>query len=212
MHTRVSGVPAYAAIVCAALVVVASIRPASTQGRGGAAAPAYRVQPFWPQPFPNQSWVFGSITGVTVDAQNHVWVVHRGADSLEANEKGMMQSPPTAALCCVAAPFVLEFDQAGEILKQFPDRLRNDVILRIATLDGVQPAALKELNEALARMLAGASTVKKASMGGVRHAASGGRLDDHLIVKAIEPDHVTLLEVPARVERTLPLVDVVPTE
>lgn len=43
-------------------------------------------------------------------------------------------------------------------------------------------------------------------------AASGGRLDDHLIVKAIEPDHVTLLEMPARVERTLPLVDVVPTE
>jgi flagellar motor switch protein FliG len=65
----------------------------------------------------------------------------------------------------------LEFDQAGEILKQFPDRLRNDVILRIATLDGVQPTALKELNEALNRMLAGASSVKKASMGGVRHAA-----------------------------------------
>jgi hypothetical protein len=43
-------------------------------------------------------------------------------------------------------------------------------------------------------------------------AASGGHLDDHHIVKAIEPDHVTLLEVPARVERTLPLVDVVPTE
>ncbi|HRD33435.1 MAG TPA: flagellar motor switch protein FliG [Rhodocyclaceae bacterium] len=65
----------------------------------------------------------------------------------------------------------LEFDQAGEILKQFSDRLRNDVLLRIATLDGVQPIALKELNEALTRMLAGASTSKKASMGGVRHAA-----------------------------------------
>ena len=65
----------------------------------------------------------------------------------------------------------LEFDQAGEILKLFPDRLRNDVVLRIATLDGVQPTALKELNEALTRMLSGASTVKKASMGGVRHAA-----------------------------------------
>lgn len=65
----------------------------------------------------------------------------------------------------------LEFDQAGEILKQFTDRLRNDVLLRIATLDGVQPVALKELNEALTRMLAGASTSKKASMGGVRHAA-----------------------------------------
>lgn len=65
----------------------------------------------------------------------------------------------------------LEFDQAGEILKHFTDRLRNDVILRIATLDGVQPTALKELNDALTRMLAGATTVKKAAMGGVRHAA-----------------------------------------
>ncbi len=65
----------------------------------------------------------------------------------------------------------LEFDQAGEILKQFPDRLRNDVLLRIATLDGVQPVALQELNEALTRMLSGASSAKKAAMGGVRHAA-----------------------------------------
>ncbi|MEX5213482.1 MAG: hypothetical protein NW703_04905 [Nitrospiraceae bacterium] len=43
-------------------------------------------------------------------------------------------------------------------------------------------------------------------------AASGARLGDHLIVKAIEPNHVTLLEVPGRIERTLPLVDVIPTE
>ena len=65
----------------------------------------------------------------------------------------------------------LEFDQAGEILKHFTDRLRNDVLLRIATLDGVQPVALRELNEALTRMLSGASTIKKTAMGGVRHAA-----------------------------------------
>ncbi len=65
----------------------------------------------------------------------------------------------------------LEFDQAGEILKHFTDRLRNDVLLRIATLDGVQPVALKELNDALTRMLSGATTVKKTAMGGVRHAA-----------------------------------------
>ncbi|MBS0345223.1 MAG: flagellar motor switch protein FliG [Proteobacteria bacterium] len=64
----------------------------------------------------------------------------------------------------------LEFDQAGDILKHFTDRLRNDVLLRIATLDGVQPIALKELNDALTRMLSGA-TVKKTAMGGVRHAA-----------------------------------------
>jgi flagellar motor switch protein FliG len=66
----------------------------------------------------------------------------------------------------------LEFDHAGEILKFFTERLRNDVLLRIATLDGVQPTALRELNDALTRLLAGASTnVKKAAMGGVRHAA-----------------------------------------
>ena len=65
----------------------------------------------------------------------------------------------------------LEYDQAGEILKHFSDRLRNDVVLRIATLAGVQPAALKELHDSLTRMLSGASTVKKAAMGGVRHAA-----------------------------------------
>jgi flagellar motor switch protein FliG len=66
----------------------------------------------------------------------------------------------------------LEFDHAGEILKFFTERLRNDVLLRIATLDGVQPTALRELNEALTRLLAGASSnVKKAAMGGIRHAA-----------------------------------------
>jgi flagellar motor switch protein FliG len=66
----------------------------------------------------------------------------------------------------------LEFDHAGEILKLFTERLRNDVLLRIATLDGVQPVALRELNEAMMRMMAGASaSVKKAAMGGIRHAA-----------------------------------------
>jgi flagellar motor switch protein FliG len=66
----------------------------------------------------------------------------------------------------------LEFDHAGEILKQFTERLRNDVLLRIATLDGVQPVALFELNDTLKRLLAGASgNVKKAAMGGIRHAA-----------------------------------------
>src|SRR5262245_31768105 len=84
----------------------------STQGR----APKYQVQPLWPRPFQDQSWVLGSITGVTVDGQNHIWVVHRGADSLENNEKGMMLTPPSSSICCKAAPFVLEFDQGGALL------------------------------------------------------------------------------------------------
>ena len=65
----------------------------------------------------------------------------------------------------------LERDQASEILSHFGDRLRNDVILRIATLDGIQPAALRELNDVLAKVLAGADNVKKAALGGVRTAA-----------------------------------------
>ena len=66
----------------------------------------------------------------------------------------------------------LEFDHAGDILKHFSERLRNDVLLRIATLDGVQPIALHELNDSLKRLLAGASSnVKKTAMGGIRHAA-----------------------------------------
>lgn len=66
----------------------------------------------------------------------------------------------------------LDFDHAGDIMKHFTERLRNDVLLRIATLDGVQPVALRELNDAMARVLAGASAnVKKTAMGGIRHAA-----------------------------------------
>jgi NHL repeat len=98
--------------VCAvvALLVV------SARGQGG--TPTLQVNPFWPQPLPNH-WVFGSITGVAVDAQDHIWVTHRGADSLEGNEKGMMATPPTSTKCCTAAPFVLEFDADGKLLSHF---------------------------------------------------------------------------------------------
>jgi flagellar motor switch protein FliG len=65
----------------------------------------------------------------------------------------------------------LEYDQAGEILRSFNERLRNEVVLRIATLDGVQPQALQQLNEEMARVIAGATTNRKQAMGGVRHAA-----------------------------------------
>src|SRR5436309_1001994 len=85
---------------------------------GSAQGPSYRVVPLWPQPLPNH-WVLGSITGVAVDAQDHVWVTHRGADSLEGNEKGMMANPPTSTLCCTAAPFILELDGAGKMLSHF---------------------------------------------------------------------------------------------
>ena len=66
----------------------------------------------------------------------------------------------------------LESDQASEVLKQFTDRLRNNVVLRIATLDGVQPLALKELNDTLAKLMSGGgANIKKSKMGGVRATA-----------------------------------------
>lgn len=65
----------------------------------------------------------------------------------------------------------LERDQACEVLEHFTERLRNDVILRIATLDGVQPAALRELNEVLTKLLTGNENLKKKPMGGIRAAA-----------------------------------------
>ncbi|PKO33475.1 MAG: flagellar motor switch protein FliG [Betaproteobacteria bacterium HGW-Betaproteobacteria-7] len=65
----------------------------------------------------------------------------------------------------------LEHDQASEILNHFTERLRNDVVLRIATLEGIQPAALRELNEAMARILSGSASVKRTAMGGVRTVA-----------------------------------------
>jgi flagellar motor switch protein FliG len=65
----------------------------------------------------------------------------------------------------------LDRDQASEILTHFTERLRNDVLLRVATLDGVQPVALRELNDVLTKLLSGSDNIKKSAMGGARAAA-----------------------------------------
>jgi flagellar motor switch protein FliG len=65
----------------------------------------------------------------------------------------------------------LERYHACEVLGFFTERLRNDVVLRIATLDGIQPAALRELNEVLTKLLSGNENMKKKPIGGVRAAA-----------------------------------------
>ena len=65
----------------------------------------------------------------------------------------------------------MDRDQASEIICLFPERLRKDVILRIANLDGIQPAALSELNEVLTKVLSGGQSMKKSAMGGIRAAA-----------------------------------------
>ena len=72
----------------------------------------------------------------------------------------------------VAAILVhLDADQAADVLKQLSERHRNEVMVRIATLDGIQPAALKDLNEVMSKVLAGGDRMKKSTLGGVKAAA-----------------------------------------
>lgn len=72
----------------------------------------------------------------------------------------------------VAAIMVhLDYDQAADVLKHLTERQRNEVMLRIATMEGIQPTALKDLNEVLFKVLAGGDKIRKASLGGVKTAA-----------------------------------------
>ena len=66
----------------------------------------------------------------------------------------------------------LDSDQAAEVLGVLPERARPDVLLRIATLDGIPPNALNELNEIMERQFAGNQNLKSSSIGGVKMAAN----------------------------------------
>ena len=74
----------------------------------------------------------------------------------------------------------LDSDQASEVLVHFPERLRNDVVLRIATLEGVEPGAMRDLNDVLSQLLAGGEKVKKSSRGGIDAAAAASSLEAEL--------------------------------
>ncbi len=65
----------------------------------------------------------------------------------------------------------LDFDQVSSVLKLFSERGRNEVLIRIATLDGIQPQALKDLNDVMSQILAGGERMKKSSLGGAKLAA-----------------------------------------
>ncbi len=72
----------------------------------------------------------------------------------------------------VAAILVhLDADHAADVLRNLAERQRNEVLVRVATLDGIQPAALKDLNEVLSKVLAGGERTRRANLGGVKAAA-----------------------------------------
>jgi flagellar motor switch protein FliG len=111
-------------------------------------------------------------------ASNLISRILQGGDTAGIEGLKWMDAPTVADLIKNEHPQIiatilvhLDHDQASDILNQFTERLRNDVVLRIATLEGIQPGALKELNEVMLRILSGSANIKKAAMGGVRPVA-----------------------------------------
>lgn len=113
----------------------------ATLGTAGAAeapklAPIFEVDPFWPKPLPNH-WVTGSTIGLSIDAQDNVWTIHRPG-AVEANFKsadltaaqavddeaeiyapGPIRGDDPIGTCCKVAPPVLVYDQAGNVIKSW---------------------------------------------------------------------------------------------
>jgi sugar lactone lactonase YvrE len=89
-------------------------------------APTFKVDPSWPQEMPNH-WIMGAVTGVFVDAKQHIWVTHLPETLTEEelyeepwNVAGLdpaKPKPTQIATCCKAAPPVLEFDQQGKLVQ-----------------------------------------------------------------------------------------------
>lgn len=107
------------ALLGLALVYSGSLGPiaAAVEEQGGAQAPMFEVDPFWPKPLPNH-WLLGSTIGVDADAQDHIWIVHR-ASTLASNETSVLNDPPTSEECCLPAPPVLEFDRNGNLVSHW---------------------------------------------------------------------------------------------
>ncbi len=75
---------------------------------------SFRVDASWPKPLPN-NWIIGQASGVDVDADGNVWVLHRPL-TLTEREAGAVQDPPLSA-CCVPAPSVIQFSPEGDVLR-----------------------------------------------------------------------------------------------
>jgi len=91
-------------IACAALAASAAT----------SSAPTFAVDPDWPKPLPNK-WILGQVSGIAVDADDHVWLIQRPG-SLTEDEKGAALDPPVSK-CCLPAPPVMEIDADGKLLR-----------------------------------------------------------------------------------------------
>jgi hypothetical protein len=115
---KVYGLVAFLVLLAALLLGQTLLTRAAVQtAQRTAQAPIFQVDPLWPKPLPN-AWVIGSTIGVAVDAQDHIWMLHRPS-TLAKNEINMQPNPPLAEYCCRIAPPVLEFDQAGNLVSSW---------------------------------------------------------------------------------------------
>ena len=114
MSSKRSVVAAVGLVVLMGLLWVGQSQLQGTVSAQRVDAPMFQVDPFWPQPFPN-NWLLGNAIGVWVDDSDVIWMVHRSSATLTGGETGAMQDPPTGD-CCVGAPPVMAFDRDGNIV------------------------------------------------------------------------------------------------
>jgi hypothetical protein len=107
------GIAAFLAALIVLGVASSILEKKAAVQASGLQAPRFEVDPLWPKPLPNH-WLLGMTIGVSVDSQDHVWIVHR-QDTLDPKEAYMRSNPP-ASDCCQPAPPVLAFDQAGNVI------------------------------------------------------------------------------------------------
>jgi len=105
-NARVGGALAVALVACIGARFVFQNVAAAQQARPQ--MPIFQVDPMWPKPLPNH-WLLASVIGVTVDARDHVWIIHR-PQTFQPNEirAGWKSAPP-----------ILEFDQQGNLVSSF---------------------------------------------------------------------------------------------
>ncbi len=107
---------AFAALLLALVIGQAALdKTATAAAQAGVQAPKFEVDPLWPKPLPNH-WILGSAIGVWVDVDDHIWIIHRSSATLAVNERPLEMK---TGECCAGAPPVLEFDQAGNLLRHW---------------------------------------------------------------------------------------------
>jgi DNA-binding beta-propeller fold protein YncE len=104
-----------AAIACLALAVALTIPTTFHNARAAQpSVPRFEPDPSWPKPLPN-NWMLGQVSGIYVDPHDHIWVTSRPR-TLDNNDKYAALNPPQAD-CCIPAPPIIEFDQAGNFIQ-----------------------------------------------------------------------------------------------